>query len=577
MTTDAQSATNKNSLLSAFSPYPELVDLTEDSTAWEWIDSLNEYDLADCVLRATVRGNEHLVRTIMARRGPVPIHFEQKKSDTPQCLLNGREVRLPDKSYFDANTPAALKSLLSMIREFDMKGLIDPGTSYPLMLSWIDYEEELNKHNISHFDGELPTLSGGVLLQPELVIALANDIQSSPTPEAYKPVLCWATEGMVREFAQQLAPLRPFQVLNGKGFMEEREAKPIGSECLSYSKITVGVRPSVNTTKVAPLLLNTMGPATAKMGFDDLQGRVLCETTVDFLLQFPADACSVDKYTLAEDFVAHYCPMNIIGLQADQVCVNDFGHQGRAFNFKASLDLQMEKAFNPMFMLLGKDNPLQDRAMGMMRRDQWLNLIKKTDTTYLYPESLLAIRDGLGLDNLGMHIKIDYPGFKKLIEGGYRFADNTRFFSQEREFKRHNDKHFEPESTSLLASMTVISVIEDLAARSDPERVKIMLTVYRDMLLANLWPVENHEKPETLEEIIYSGKYVDFDNYQDAKAMTVHSYLTLQGVDACAKVATTDEHWKTLATVFSSSELQPYMRQIPSKIKGQLLEQGLGL
>jgi hypothetical protein len=577
MTTDAQSATNKNSLLSAFSPYPEHTNLAEDSTAWEWIDSLNDYDLADCVFRATVRGNEHLVRTIMARRGPVPIQFEQKKSDTPQCFLNGQEVKLPDKSYFDANTPAALKSLLSMIRDFGMKGLIDPGASYPQMLSWIDYEEELNKHNLSHFDGELPTLSSGVLLQPELVIALANDIQSSPTPEAYKPVLCWATQEMVREFAQQLAPLRPFQVLNGKGFMEEYEAKPIGSECLSYSKITVGLKPSANTTKFAPLLVETMGPVAAKMGFDDLQSRVLCETTVNFLLQFPADACTAENYALAENFVAHYCPMSIIGLQAHEICVRDFDHQGRQLNFKATLDLQMEKAFNPLFMLLAKDNPLQERAMGMMRRDQWLNLIKKTDTTYLYPESLLAIRDSLGLDNAGMHIKIDYPGFKKLVAGGYRFADNTKFFSQEREFKRYNNLNPFSDSTSMLASMTAISVIEDIATRTDPERVAVMLTLYKDMLLANLWPVENHEKPETLEEIMGSVKYADFDDYRDAKAMTVHSYLTLQGVDACAKVATTTEHWTTLAAVFSPDELKPYLGQIPGKVKGQLIEQALGL
>lgn len=577
MTTDAQSATNKLALLNAFSPHVDLNDLTEGSAESTWIESLNDFDLADCVLQATVRGNELLVRTLMERRGPIPIHFEKKAPECIQCLLNGHEVKLPDKSYFDANRPAELKSLLSMIREFDMKGLIDPGDTYPLMLTWIEYEDQLNNNNISRFGGELPTLDNGVLRTPELAIALSDDIQSSATPEAYKPVLCWATEEMIRQFAQQLAPLRPFQTVDVQGSMAEWKAKSHDPGCMKFSLITVGLKPSENATQFAPLLVETMAPESLKMGFDDLQGRVLCETTVDFLLQFPVADCSVENYELAENFVANYCPMSIISLQANEACVRDFGHEARGFHFKSSLDLEMMKAFNPLFLLLAKDNPLRDRAMNMMTSDQWLGLIKKADTEYLYPESLLAIRDSLGLDNAGMHIKIDYPGFRTLFEGGYRFADNTKFFSQEREFKRHNVKYPDDDSTTLFASMTAVSMIEDIAFLSDAERVEQMLPIYTEMLSANLWPLENHEKPDTLLEVLSSGKYMEFEDYRDPKAMTIHSYLVMQGVDACAKVATTEEHWKTLATVFTSSDLLPYMRQIPGKIKGQLLEQGLGL
>jgi hypothetical protein len=577
MTTDAQSATNKLSLLNAFYPSAELNNLAEGSEESKWIESLNEFDLADCVLQATVQGNELLVRTLMERRGPIPIHFEKQAPDYTKCLLNGREVQLPGKSYLHANRPAELKSLLAMIREYDMKGLIDPGETYPLMLTWIEYEQTLNENNLSHFEGELPTLDNGILKNPELAFALADDRQSAATAQAYKPVLCWATEEMLREFAQQLAPLRPFQVVEGQGSMAEWKAKSNDPECMKFSKITVGVKPSENNTQFAPLLVDTMGPEASRMGFDDPQGRVLCETTVDFLLQFPVSDCTVENFERSVDFVNNYCPMSIISLQANEVCVRDFGHAARGFNFNCSLDLEMVKAFNPIFLLLAKEHPLRERALDMMSRDQWLGLIKKADQTFLYPQSLLAIRDTLGLDNAGMHIKIDYPGFRTLFEGGYRFADNTKFFSQEREFKRHNDKYPDADSTSLFASMTVVSMIEDIVFLSDSERVAQMLSIYVEMLSANLWPVEHHEKPDTLLEVLSSGKYMEFEDYRDPQAMTTHSYLLMQGVDACARVATTDEHWKTLAVVFSPAELTPYLSQIPGKIKGQMIEQEMGL
>jgi hypothetical protein len=577
MITDAQSAANKNALLTAVHPNAELNNLGEGSAESKWIESLNDYDLADCVLKATVRGNELLVRTLMERRGPIPIHFESKSPDVIKCFLNGQEVKLPDKSYCDGNRPAELKSLLSMIHEYGMKGLIEPGTTYPLMLRWLEYEDNLIKHNISRFEGELPTLDSGVLRNPELAIALNHEIQSPVTPEAYKPVLCWATDEMRRQFPQQLAPLWPFQAVGRQGSMAQWKDKANDPNCLNFSSIELGIKTSRNSTRFAPFLIDTMAPASAKMGFDDEQGRVLCETTVDFLLQFPVSERSPQNLELAEEFVVNYCPINIVGMQADEVCVRDFGHAKRALHFPHKLHLELINVYNPLFLMLSKDNPLRDRALNMMTREQWLAVTQKTDTQYHTPETLLAIYETFGIDNAGMELKLDYPGFRTLFEGGYRFADETRYFTLERELKIHKDKYPDADLTSFVLSKNDSVMLKNLVLLTDPERVDRMRHVYREMLSTNLWPLEHHVKPASLLEVISIGKNADFDDFHNPKALTVHAHLTLQGVDACVKVATTEEHWATLAMVFSAEELKPYLRQMPGKAKGYLLEQVMGL
>jgi hypothetical protein len=157
MSFEAQSAANKLALMNSFRKDPAENDLSEGGLLLQWMDSLTDYDLADCVFRATLRGKELLVRALIERRGPVPIHFEYKHGASLSHFLNGNPISRPDGLFSEANDPADLKSLLLMVREFDMQGLLDPGPTYPLMLQGIDTNQDIYHFNTSLFEQKTTT------------------------------------------------------------------------------------------------------------------------------------------------------------------------------------------------------------------------------------------------------------------------------------------------------------------------------------------------------------------------------------------------------------------------------------
>lgn len=575
MKTASESRSSKISLLTSFRKDPAENDLAEDGFLVKWMDSLNDADLTDCVFRATLQGNELLVRTLIERRGPIPIHFEFKIEASHCYWLNGNPISKPDRFYVDALEPAELKSLLLMVREFDMQGLLDPGPTYPLMLNTIDGNRDLYHFNTT-FCGELPVLAHGVLHFPELAIALADEIRSSATPEAYRPMLCWATQDMVSEFKQHLAPLRSYQEIVGHGSLAQWKANDGDPPHMDFTAISLGLRPSENTSSAAPFLVNTMGPQEAVMGFDDLQGRVLCETTVDFLLQFPADECTPENFLSAENFVRHYCPMDIIATQAAEVCVSQYEHIKPELNFKTRLALQTDQGFNELFVMLGKDSALRARALEMMTREQWLGIIHKAKAKNLYPESLLAIRDTFGLDNTGMLIKLDERKFQILFDGGYRFVEGTKFFDQIRPYGDFIKDPANSEVTTVF-SAPELAMYQAVSFLSDPQFVDRRVFKCKQWLATNLWPVMGEEKPASTLDALRESVEVDLQDYKSQKAMALYAFLVDAGVDACAASAESPAQWMKLTEIFSADELKPYLKVMPSQARGRALESVLGL
>lgn len=577
MSNAQQSAANKLALLKEFDTDPADNDLAEGGELLTWMDSLNNYDLADCVLRATVQGNELLVRMLIERRGPVPIDYQHQMGTSHSYWLNGNPISKPDRCYGVAHEPAKLKSLLLMVKEFDMKGLLEPGPSYPLMLSDIDRNQDLRYFNTSRFCGELPVLNSGVLHAPDLVIALADEVQSAATPNAYKPMLCWATKEMVSEFAQYLAPLHSYQEVVGRGPMAQWKVNAGDPNGMEFTRISLGLMPSENTSNVATFLVNTMGPEAAVLGFDDLQGRVLCETSVDFLLQFPAGECTPENTSEAVRFVSNYCPMDIIATQAAEVCVREYGHVDPEYRFQTRLALHSERAFNELFDLLGKECALRERALEMMTHEQWMGVIDKAKTQNPSTESLLVFRDTFGLDNTGVQINLDMRGLAILVSEGYRFANGTQFFDQ---IKFYGDFIKDPRNAGCTTVFTAISdlvLFQKASSARDPQRFERIVHTCKELLGLNLWPVTGEGMPDSVAVALRESETFNFQEFESKKAMALYAFLLTAGIEACAESVKSPKHWMKLTEVFSADELKPYLKLMPSPARGRVLESGLGL
>jgi hypothetical protein len=556
------------------------------------VHGLDSNDLARCILQATLEGSEALARQLFELRGPVSIVYEKGRDEYDIATVNGAEFAFSrfDKLKGIEHVPQ-LKSLYKMIKEFGMKGIIEPGDTFPLLCQ--DRIGFFNEGPSVTFKGELPFLDAGVLNMPELAIAMLDESHVSAMPAAYQPVLCWATPTMVKEFPVQLAPLTPFQDVVGHGSLAEWKNMTDDDWQMEFQSIVTGVRPSEQSTKIAGAVFSYMGPESTKLGFDDERGRVLCETTVNFLLSFETGPLEQDNVTAAKEFVDNYFPPEIISAQVTQECVDRFGHDVALREFSILMQQNHSGGFHDLFGLLAKDHPLRDRAMSMMPREMWHKLALKNDGCQLIPASLVALYDAFGIDNTGMELTLYCGRIKDFLGKDFRFSDMTEVLEdsgEDEDYPGGSDGYSQDESeedvlddeqeelqkpTTVLLSYESTDFVTTIGVSND-ELHRQMLNGYKEMLKLNLWPATSL-RPSDIGQALSMSNREGLGGSANKLVMSLKAYLMLAGVEACVKAATSPQHWKTLEIVFSSDELTPYLSQMPQSARGRLLENVMGL
>jgi hypothetical protein len=540
----------------------------------EDIFRLNEADLAECMVTAAIQGRTSLMKVLVAQRGPIPVKYESGQLSVD--MLNGQPFT-PNLSYMlkHISCSADLKSLFSAINEFGIQGLMEPGPTYPLLFQFIDRKVKRNwVKGGESFSGRLPELRKDQLSRPELAIALNEASEGPVTPQAYKPILCWATRDMLGQFPEHLAPLAPFQKVNGRFSMQDWKANCNPDNPVATIQIQVGVQASKNNTEFADFLFPLMAPEITRMGFEDSEGRVLCETTTDFLLRFPTVNHSIENERVVREFVESYCPFEIMALQAATICSRDFDHGVPRFEFDASLQTRFQYGDNRLFEMLSVDHPLREEVLNMMAREQWLSLVKEFDSTSLTSKSLLALRDSFGIDNTGMSLKLTLPMLLDLMAADYRFADETRSFENKgrfESFSHNHDSHYKTLVFLNFSARDWYSKFDDQL--TGDQAVERIIGEYQKILTFNLWPSES-TKPTDVSSALKLLQEYDSEIYGTHAAL--YAYLRTAGVEACVQAAAS-EHWVKLMDVFPKAEFRPYLKTMPNKARGLFLEDEIGL
>jgi hypothetical protein len=544
---------------------------------------LNEQDLAECMLFATLEGNERLVRALVEQRGLVKVEVKTLETRPPTYFLNGKQVSfdgikflgvLEDLDHFhevdDQKTPS-LNSLIAMIIEFGMTGLIEPGESYPLLLRNTCTNAFEDKYNKSIFKGELPELSDEVLRNPALAVALDNRPASALIRESFRPLLCWASADMVEDYPDDLTPLRMYQTVEGHGTLQEWRDRSGEPGNLEFECITLGIDFPGRGPGFASALIDAMAPESVKLGFSDPTGRVLCETTTDFLLMFPMRPGSDESVEAAEQFVKGYCPILIMHQQVAALCRGygyELPYQGTPQIFTNS----MHSNFEAIFSVLDEKNPLYVQAKNMMTRDQWRTLAKKAEST-IGITSLLSLWKAFEIDNTGLQLEIDTGGVQLLANKRYKFSSETEVFGSYTTFEREPVGSGE---TRLLVHEKCPFVVDYFQGTQNTKELARALKIFKKIQAANLWPTENGW-PKSLSAALQQCLTYDLDDFQNNDAMLFRTYLSNHGAQACVNAVTSPEQWDKLITVFGSDEMQPYLKMMPKSAKGRVLESSLGL
>lgn len=533
----------------------------------EELSTYSDEDIAYCVMHATLEGNEALARELFERKGPVPIVYRQG-GENQFSTVNGQELT-PDRSNILRRITSAsqLKSLLRMIVDFGIKGLIEPGETWPALFTDRAGFTICRK---TVFLGELPFLDNGVLQSPELAVSLFEESSHSAVPAAYDHVLCWATGAMLKQFPQNLAAFTTHQEVAGhitlKEWLSSEEADGVAPE-----SVVTGVRPTETSSAVASQLFHYMGPESAHFGFEDEQGRFLCETTVNFLMGFPAGATTFNNLEAAQHFVGDYCPMDIISSQVYTACIEQFDHEPTYRALSLPTTSYHSRPYNLLFGLLAKDHPLRDRAMAMMPRDTWQHMVLRSRGLGLDTDSLVALYDAFGIDNTGLMLKLHAPQLRALMGTGFQFADNTQVF--EWALSDHVDRARKESETKVSLMFQATDFLSSAALNQPSGEVSKLITqAYIDLLGLNLWPAEG-EKPTSLAEVLALPKTESYSQ----KELAAKAYMVNEGVDACVQLAKTPAQWARITDVFSGDELTPYLHLMPGSAKGVVLESVLGL
>lgn len=589
---------SSESMTSASAKY-ELIDAMSSSRGTRYldenpgaIDALNDQDLAECMFTAATFGYVLVMDALWAKRGPFPVVYENEEGSF-YGRLNGEyfEPRRTKLLPF-ASKIGRLRNIFDAIRKYELKGLIEPGPTYPFLFSEINLST-LVAIGMRRFRGQLPFLSDNALHWPELAAHMEAEAQRSGMLEAYMPMLCWATEKMITQHGANLIPLRTMQQVvfreaEASGSMDTdklftrsmdsfKADRRLGDQVV-IQKMVLGITPDERHSSSVGLLLSTMGTEDIDYGFSDSEGRVLCQTRANFLMGFDLQPGCSENEGKAHQFILRGFPLGILANHVAKVCQEQFAHDLSKIQHPTQFSRPMQKECDAgsqsFFNLNFYSSGIGQKLVGMLRVDQWRSLFKYCSTSNLHPKGLLAFRDAYQMDNQGIHVHINPEAVFDLNEAQYRFRDGTVAVLTESEYDEVVKNH--PDSTCVLLNIESGHIGWIYGVSDEHELFNECVRLHSMLQNMNIWTGNGPAAPDAkqaLDNLLSLGG----QDVKSIRSMGLVAHLIKLGAKDCAQAAITPEHWNLIVRLFDADDLRPYLAAMPRQARGLVLESGLGL
>jgi hypothetical protein len=579
----------------------------EESEITPLIDKLEADELSRALVRACVHGDLLIAKAIWSQRGPFETSYEESAH---QDLINGEVTFLSTKAkhlFTNARSISEVAELMEWMPTVGLGFMVGVGTPTALSLeSWRMEDPIKSLAWASSYEGELPMLSYGSIAQPELMLALDEKVRSSHYPEAFQHILCWVEEGMVNEFPRELDPFESYQQLYLKRAVRGADDEILGipvSEVTEAALSDVSKRSIVDgeivdtdapwsyhaltleTFPVNPeesrnnLTLGYQADEPLKHGFNHKPGYVLCRTRVDFLRQFNIGRVQEENLTKAKAFTAGYFPLDLMVLDVPQTSKykTDFV---RLNNGMRQGTRDTPYLIRKLYKAYGNDSPIQaylQKALTAPLLDYVRGLYSAVT---LDAESMLGLFQGLGVDNQGYRLDLNYKGLQLLHVAGFRFSNDSVIGKslQDSSTGKAIQHRLSSEGTDVVMNIDSIldgSLATSMAASADPDVKAAWDNRYINALSMNLWPAETAKPESLLDALVKASRKKKWGSTTPETALL--TYIDLAGIEACAEVAKTAPHWAFMKEHFGREALTPYMRQIPAKVRGDILMDDIGL
>lgn len=570
------------------------------------IQGLEHYEVARALVVAAIHGDLEIAKAVWEVRGPFEVVHEHLQYHE---LINGTAVRQNTGSnnrFSNAQSLAEIKELLEWLPEVGLGFMVGVKSDYALLLESAYLEEAIKK--LSHqtvYDGELPTLSGGEVSNPELLHALLDQSRTSRFPEAYSDILCWVPDHEVAQFGDML---KPFDVYSGLSLVRPRTPEE-GSyyhrqtfqlhECTQelmgqvrsrgiegghsqsypatwdFQSFDMRIEPRGGINEYpSEVVACYQANQALRHGFGHKPGHTLCHTSVDFLSKFNPGYLDSEKFKAANEFVVGYFPLDLLSIAWEGKENFDGGCLRRTGGYRRGQGIGTSNV-SDLLSYFGDDSPIKDHVRRELPRplvDFMINL--QCDTT-LDAKTLLAMKQGLGRDNTGFGVRMDSKGLQLLHDAGYQFSPETATHLPQRhsatgmQLTYARMSHKDTEVYLHLAGEYVSS-----AGSPMPETPELK-DAYSNALRMNLWPAET-PRPESLRRaIIQAAPKKKADDSNTGRAL--RAYFDLEGPENCIKAADTYSQVEFLRRHFGYDPVHKLLKLTTPKIRGRLLEDDLGM
>lgn len=568
------------------------------------IAALQEDERGRALFRACIHGDLKIAKEIWNRHGPFEVRYG--------AAHNGNDTTINDELVHDSTAPfhyftnikdsAELSELMEWMPTVGMGFLVGVGADSAPMLQSMRLEKTIQSVAwASRFEGDLPTLTKGVLTDPELMLTLQARSNESSYPVIFKEVLCWMEEGSINQFEGHVSGYQSIQSLfldnhRGTEYLEvpiddvtDDVVKDICTTHLvdgmvelsdakwKYRSLNLQTFPNEPSEPKNRLVLGYQADEPLKHGFNHKPGYVLCRTTVDFLEQFPIGTINQGNLAKAQEFSRAYFPLDLAMLEAPQKNAMHTGCLARKNGMHQGVHdtLYLIKTFYKGF---ADASPLQPYLQKSINSTLFGFIKQHHCYVPLDADSMIALKQGLGLDNAGFSVDIDYKDLSRLYEAGYRFSDDSLTYAQLsfRQNSRGGESMYRLHEKDTEVKFNAENPFMEKGSQNQSEWDKAAIkNRYSNAISMNLWPAETTRPQSLSEAVVMAGRKKKWGDTPHEQSLL--AYIDHAGMKACAEVAKTTPHWTFLKDHFGREAMDPYMGTATRAARGKILMDDLGM
>lgn len=491
---------------------------------------IGEYYGANLV-GAVVSGDLEVAETLYSQNIGRPLkirHFDG------QTLIDDETIPLRSEvmAQVDATT---LKELFRILDLAGLRVLID---SKFRQLGSSSFVKSAGSTSNGPYIGALPTLSNGVIINPELMLAFKFESERSPFGKVYSKVPCWVKPGEfeasesislfnishVIEFSKQTLPLstvcssyqgdsEPLPILGG-GFKLGLEYQAFDTE--DEDRIIKGT---------AENLIKEVLTDDILAGFGHPKGYQLAVVDLSFLSQLGVGVTQATSMMQASEYADNFFPVSVL----NNAYVN--------YSWDVMNDDNVGiDSFNGRELFEGLSNEQLSRYLiDVIPPKLWKTTFNRCSYE-LKSSEILKAKDLFGLDNRHGKLRLDATRIADLHQAGYVLqnnGDNCSF-----QAKPDSGESFDRDS-------------------------------YVNYMNMGGWP-SDLKKPDGVAE----GLGLAMRKKNDP---IYKFYLLHIGIDEVIKCASTTAQFNLIYDVFPRQEIEPFLNLVPQALKGRHLEDDLGL